>query len=260
MMPSPFPGMNPYLEQDDAWEDFHHRFIAHMGDELGGLVGEKYQVKVETRLYLHELSAEERRYLGRADVSVSGRHDTPGSSAVATLPAPISLSMPDFDTEKYSFLEIRDRRNRRVITAVELLSPTNKSPGPDRDDYLRKRLQYMATRVNLVEIDLRRGGKRPAPPEIPPCDYYVVVARWLEAAGIGCWPIRLRDRLPAIPIPLTASDREVQLDLQPLFLRVFDAAHYGNYIYSETPDPPLSAEDAEWAKQFVQLRNADNRK
>jgi hypothetical protein len=246
--------MNPYLEQDDAWEDFHHRFITHMGDDLGNLVGEKYQVKVETRLYLHELSAEERRHMGRADVSISGRHDTGTSSSVASLPAPISLAMPNF--EKYAFLEIRDRRNRRVITAIELLSPTNKSPGPDRDDYLRKRLQYMATRVNLVEIDLRRGGKRPAPPEIPPCDYYVCVARWHEAAGVGCWPISLRDPLPQIPIPLTAADREVHLDLQTLFQRVYDAAHYGNYVYSETPDPPLSREDAEWAKQFVQPRNA----
>ena len=27
-MPSPFPGMNPFLEQDDVWHDFHATFLA----------------------------------------------------------------------------------------------------------------------------------------------------------------------------------------------------------------------------------------
>ena len=33
-MPSPFPGMNPYLEHPDTWEDFHTRFITHAADTL----------------------------------------------------------------------------------------------------------------------------------------------------------------------------------------------------------------------------------
>jgi hypothetical protein len=33
-MPSPFPGMNPYLEQDDVWHDFQKRFIARAADTV----------------------------------------------------------------------------------------------------------------------------------------------------------------------------------------------------------------------------------
>src|SRR5262249_42670233 len=157
VMPSPFPGMNPFLEQSDTWEDFHQRFLTHVADTLSGMVGGNYLVKIEVRLYLHELSADERRFLGRADVGVTGP-TAPGSSPSAGgVTAPVQLEMPAVDVERHSSLEIRDRRNRRLVTAIELLSPSNKTPGADRDDYLRKRAQLLAHHIHLVEIDLRRG-------------------------------------------------------------------------------------------------------
>lgn len=252
-MPSPFPGMNPYLEQDDAWEDFHHEFISCARAMLANQTGENYIVKVETRLYVHELSAEERRYRGRADVGISLTGTGAGTSSVsvATQSAPIELTAPAVDVEKYSFLEIRERRNRRVVTAIELLSPTNKTPGPDRDDYLRKRLAYFQSLCHFVEIDLRRGGARPNPPEIPVCDYYVLLNRIERRPLIGVWPLSLTDRLPQIPIPLKAPDADITLDLQAVLDRTYDAARYGNYIYKDTPEPPLSAEQAAWAKQYL---------
>ena len=36
----------------------------------------------------------------------------------------------------------------------------------------------------------------------------------------------------------------------------YDAADYGKYIYGETPQPPLSASDAAWARPFVTSRSA----
>ena len=33
-MPSPFPGMNPFLEQDDAWHDFHEKIIPMIAERL----------------------------------------------------------------------------------------------------------------------------------------------------------------------------------------------------------------------------------
>src|SRR5437660_1235008 len=82
-MPSPFPGMNPYLEQTDTWEDFHQRFITHAGDTLSGRVGPHYLVKIEVRLYVHELSEEERRFAGRADLEVTDSPATRGGSGTA---------------------------------------------------------------------------------------------------------------------------------------------------------------------------------
>ena len=252
IMPSPFPGMNPFLEQNDAWEDFHHEFISRARETLSGEVGTNYVVRVETRLYVHELSKEERQFTGKADVSVSaGPRVVASTTAAAVLPAPAKIIFPTVDTETYSWIKILDRRNRRVVTVIELLSPTNKTPGPDRDDYLSKRSLYIYGPVNFIEIDLRRGGTRPQPPPLPGCDYYVLLGRTDDRSSYGMWPLSLRDRLPVIPVPLSPPDADVPLDLQGVLHRVYDAAQYGNYIYSETPEPPLSAEDAAWAQQIM---------
>ena len=250
-MPSPFPGMNPFLEQNDTWEDFHQSYIVGIRDALSGQLGQNYLVKIEVLLYVHELPADERRLFARADVGVTGEAGIGLSAGASGMTAPVQLKLPAVDVERYASLEIRDRRKRRLVTALELLSPTNKTPGPDRDDYLRKRQQLLDFRANLVEIDLRRGGQRPRPPELPACDYYVVVAREQEWGRLGMWPISLRERLPVIPIPLLPPDPDVLLDLQTVLDRTYDAADYGKYIYGETPDPPLTPEDEAWARQFV---------
>lgn len=247
-MPSPFPGMNPYLEQSDAWQDFHQSFLIHARDSLSAQVGPKYLVKVEVRLILHERSAEERRFVGVADVGVAETEDRKAKSVLVALEAPVSLQLPAVEVEKHLSLEIRDRRNRRVITVLELLSPSNKTPGEDRDDYLAKRRQVLAGQTHLVEIDLRRGGQRPSPPELPPCDYYALVSRYQDRPCVGCWPIGLRDRLPNLPIPLAEDDPPIHLDLKSVLDRTYDLADYGKYIYQETPEPPLSAVEEAWAR------------
>lgn len=252
-MPSPFPGMNPYLEQSEAWEDFHPSFIVHARDMLSELVGPNYVVKVETRLYLHELSAEARRFLGKADVGAVRtlpREPAAPGTAVASVPAPVRLTLPAVEVERHLSLEIRDARDRRLITVLELLSPSNKS-GADRSDYLGKRFHVLKTDTHLVEIDLRRGGVRPSPPVLPACAYYVLVSHVEDRPDMSMWPIGLRERLPVVPIPLTAPDPDVPLDLQALLHRVYDAADYGKYIYAGDPEPTLSAEDAAWARQFL---------
>jgi hypothetical protein len=165
--------------------------------------------------------------------------------------APVRLQMPAVEVERHSSLEIRDRRNRRVVTAIELLSPTNKTSGADRDDYLRKRMELFAQRVNFVEIDLRRGGLRPHPPELPPCDYYALVARIDDWPHIDMWPIGLREPLPAIPIPRSPPDTDVLLPLQEVLHGAYDDADYGRYVYKEQPEPRLNEEDAAWARQFL---------
>ena len=251
-MPSPFPGMNPYLEQKDTWEDFHANFITRAQESLSGEVGPNYLVKIEVRLILHELSADERRFMGRADVGVTTPlSSSPAGSAVAALEAPFHLQLPAVDVERHRSLEIRERRNRRVVTVIELLSPSNKKPGPDRDDYLAKRRQVLAGQTHLVEVDLRRGGTRPNMPELPACDYYALVCRYEHRPRVGFWPISLRDPLPILPIPLAAPDPDVRLDIRAVLDRAYDAADYGKYIYQEEPEPPLAPEDEAWARQFV---------
>ncbi|HXG11270.1 MAG TPA: DUF4058 family protein [Gemmataceae bacterium] len=252
-MPSPFPGMNPYLEQSAVWHDFHERFLPLAAEVLGAQVLPRYFIKIDEHIYVHELAEESRRLAGRADPSVARLVPTPGPPTVGTelLAAPAEVTAAHIDVQSLSYLEVYDRESRQVVTVVELLSPTNKYAGPDRELYLAKCRQILWRNVHLVEIDLLRGGPRMPWQGMPECDYCVVVSRAGQWPRAGLWPIRLRERLPEIPIPLRAPDPDARLDLQHLLHRVYDAAGYAYYIYTGQPEPPLSAEDAAWARSFV---------
>ncbi len=250
-MASPFPGMNPYLEQSDTWQDFHNGFLIHAQEHLGNQLGSNYLVKVETRLVLHEIPDDERCFFGIADVGVASASGTQSAEGgVALMDSPVSLVLPEFEEEKQTYLEIRDRRNRRVITVIELLSPSNKK-GEDRNVYFAKRLQIMRSQTHFVEIDLCRGGQRPSVPELPECDYYALVVQHTDRRRIGFWPIGLRDPLPVVPIPLDGDTPPARLDLKAVLDRTYDAARYANYIYQENPDLPLSIADEAWAKTII---------
>ncbi len=254
-MPSPFPGMNPYLEQEDAWHDFHDSYLPRVRDVLAAQVGEQYIVKIDEHIYIHDLVAEQRAFLGRGDVTVAGVSPSTGSvPTVGLIEAPVRVELPMLDDEHECYLEIRDRRSRVLITVMELLSPANKKPGSDRDQYINKRHQLLKRGVNLVELDLLRGGPRMPIANLPPCDYYAMVYRNWQGPHADLWPLRLRDPLPEIPVPLRESDPDLRLDLQQVLHRVYDAAGYAKYIYGSTPVPPLTAEDAAWAQSLLSAR------
>jgi hypothetical protein len=234
-MPSPFPGMNPYLEQDDAWHDFHKSFMVALAAAVGRGLANYYIVKILSHVYIHELPAD--CVANRRGAGLAGR-----------------MGFPTVDVEKLPYLEIRDWRDKRVVTVIELLSPANKNSGADREQYLSKRGELLASRTHLVEIDLLRGGPRmPSAGTLPECDYCVMIGRADSSHEAGLWPIRLRDPLPTIPIPLRDSDPDVAVDLQAVLHRVYDAARYGNYIYESSPYPALSATDDAWARQVAGL-------
>jgi hypothetical protein len=155
------------------------------------------------------------------------------------------------DVERHSYLEIRDRENRQLVTVLELLSPSNKRPGRDRDQYEDKRNALLSGTANFVEIDLLRGGPRMPMQDLPACDYCVLVSRVKPRPIADCWPIRLRDPLPVIPVPLRPDDQDARLDLQAVLHRLYDAAGYEVYIYGGQPDPPLPAVDVAWARQLL---------
>lgn len=251
-MPSPFPGMNPYLEQADVWHDFHQRFITAVAEALGALVAPRYIVKIGEHAYIHELDADLRRPVGRPDAFVTPS-GVPGTApeSVGLLDAPVEVMLPSIDIERQPFLEVRDRHGREVITVIEVLSPSNKESGPDREQYLAKRGEFLAGTSNLVEIDLLRRWGRLPPVHLPGADYCVFVSRSEQRPRAGAWPIGLRQRLPEIPIPLRASEAEPRIDLQAILHRVYDAAYYSTWIYSAGPEPPLAPDDVAWAQQFI---------
>jgi hypothetical protein len=245
--------MNPYLEQPDAWHDFHEAFCPACREVLVPQVHPDYIVKLDEHVYIHELPAEERRLLGRADLSVAeATTHAPAQHQTQLLEAPAyGRLLPSVDIERLNYVEIRDRKSRKLITVIELLSPSNKAPGGDRDQYVSKRWHLIYSGVNFVEIDLLRGGTRPPVEDLPECDYYVMVARPEQWPRVGLWPFRLRDPLPKIPIPLRAPDHDAELELKPLLDRIYDASGYEHYIYAEVPEPSLTPDDGTWAKDLL---------
>ena len=225
-MPSPFPGMNPYLEQESLWHDFHCHFLPIISELLNAQILPHYYSKLCGHEYSHEVDEESR---GSADARY-----------------------PQTDRESLSFLEIRDRDNRQLITVVELVSPATKYPGPNRRQYIAEARRLLQGNVHFVEIDLLRRG-RPIWDETPTCDYRVMVSRGepQPRGRVQVSAIRLRERLPVIPVPLLPGEADARLDLQEVLTRVYDAAGYHYYVYTEEPIPRLSAEDAAWARQFV---------
>ena len=250
-MPSPFPGMNPYLEHAEVWHDFHESFMPRVRDRLVAQIGRGYVVKLEQHLYVEELPPQKSRTLfGRSDISVAEKktraRDPESTTALVESPVQVVPLLVDEFTECY--VEIRDRQSRKLITVIELLSPSNKT-GNDRNQYLSKRDQILKSTASLVEIDLLRAGERLPFEWLPPCDYYIMVSRHQHRPPAQFWPIMLRDPLPTIPIPLRESDGDAQLDLQQLLHEIYDGADYGGHIYENPITPPLSADDALWAER-----------
>jgi hypothetical protein len=252
-MPSPFPGMNPYLEQASVWQDFHHRFISAAADSLGAQVMPRYFVKIEEHLYVHEAFENGHTLAGRADVAISEGIATPSADkGTSLLVAPALVRVPTtMDLERSAFLEIRDRNQRRLVTVIELLSPSNKLKDRDRAQYLAKREQILESSANFVEIDLLRSGTPMPWDEMPACDYYVVVSEPLARPDAGIWPLGLHDPLPPISIPLAPNEPKARLDLKALLDHIYDAAGYAYYIYATNPEPPLASEDVDWASRLV---------
>jgi hypothetical protein len=218
-MPSPFPGMNPYFEQAAHWLDFHSEFLSALRRLLVPQVAPKYIVQLEAHIYIHNV--------------------------------PTQLSLLKQDVEKVPFLEVRDRQGRELVSVIELLSPSNKRAGDDREQYLGKRRELLRSPAHLVEIDLLRGWT-PMPQEgRPECDYSVMVSRAEKRRAADFWPVRLRDRLPVIPIPLRLPDAAARVDLQEALHHAYDGPGYEYFIYRGEPEPSLPPNDAAWARQFA---------
>ncbi len=251
-MPSPFPGMNPWLEQDSLWHDFHQSFLSGLRDAVADEVSPNYYVALEEHVYIHEPPEPVARFLGRPDLAIVATRDTEFSASTAVMEAPVYTAIAEpMDVVRESFIEIRDTENDYLVTVLELLSPSNKQAGYDRDAYIAKRRNYLLGNVNFIEIDLLRGGPRMPIEELSPCDYYVLVKRASERTRAGVWPIRLRETLPTIPVPLRVPDPDARLNLQSVLHTVYDRAGYRHRIYRGTPKPKLVADDAQWAETLL---------
>ncbi len=270
-MPSPFPGMDPYLEKPSRWPGVHLNFIAIAQRLLTSQLRPKYLVRVEERVYISDDYDDPRVMQARIpDVKVAVRpgwadaNFSPGGGASESLAfeEPV-VATTWFEEEVHqAFLNVIDLESRDIVTVIEILSPTNKIPGSQgRESYRQKFLEVMHSSSHLVEIDLLRGPRTvPVPRKVGAYEYLVHVSRkGLRPRG-HLYPLRLPHRLRAIPIPLKAGDPDAQLDLQALVEQTYDQAGYDLEIdYSQEPIPPLDEEMAKWADQLLRSKGLHKR-
>ncbi|HVA46953.1 MAG TPA: DUF4058 family protein [Pirellulales bacterium] len=256
-MLSPFPGMDPYLEDPAFWPDFHLEFIVALRNSLRRRLPVNYEARLDEQIKLIDVSSDSEKQI-KPDVALLRRE----AELVAIVPARTSAASPVtlpllIEEEEYreAWIEIRYRPDHSVVSVLEVLSPTNKS-GSERIAYLAKRRAILRQPISLVEIDLLVGGRRISPPDpLPDCDYCVVVARADERARCEVYPSSLRQPLPTFRVPLKPPDGDVVVDLQEAFAAAFEHGGYATSIdYSQPPTAPLSAVDRAWAAEQAGLK------
>jgi len=227
-MPSPFPGMDPFLEHPDFFPDLHGRFHVYLSEALQDLLPPPYFAVIHERLW----------------VEPSARYIEPNTDVM---------------------IEIRTRLaegGERVVTAIEVLSLSNKRAGDHgRDLYLQKQGEILGSAVHLVEIDLLRGGEHTTPVLLDRLkrkagafQYHVSVHRFDQRGRFFIYPWQLADALPVIGVPLLPGEDEIPLDLQAVLTRCYDTGPYARRVVYDPARivAPLDPQQTAWVQQRLQ--------
>ncbi|MEG5140867.1 MULTISPECIES: DUF4058 family protein [unclassified Microcoleus] len=247
-MPSPFPGIDPYLEHPELWPGIHHLLINQIARFLSPQLRPKYLVDVKVRIY--ETPDDDTLLIAIPDATAS-------NVGFATLPTqPIKVTVPVPFPRREGYLEIRERETKELITVIEILSPTNKRAGKGRKIYEEKREEILGSRTNLVEIDLlQRGQKMPIIENID-SQYRILVCPENHRPFADLYAFNVQNPMPAFPLPLRSGDTEPTINLQELFTQIYDIASYDLKIDYRNWEviPPLSEADTIWTDAWLRDR------
>ncbi len=253
-MKSPFPGMDPFIEARGLWTDFHDSLIVELRSILNTQLPERYQALVGERTFIDVVEPIEgtaSEHLVEPDVRIDQRPnvasaaDWASQETSAAVAAPPLVMHPQLSVEEVeTYLEVHDSlEGDRVVTCIEVMSPTNKRPGsPGWGEYDRKRQLMFRGAANFIEIDLLRGGKRrPMREPWPNSPYYVLVLRQADAPRCHVYAAHAIQPLPTVPIPLSPPDADLMISLQPAVDSVLARSRYERRLrYQEPLKPPLT--------------------
>jgi hypothetical protein len=270
-MPSPFPGMDPYLESPDWFPNLHDGLIFTIQAALKARLPRPYYARSRQHVWLDlahqspvEPDVDVLRSGGVRAVRRRPDADTGGvalAEPVTSDPVVVSVEWIMGDPSHEPYLEIHRRQGTHdvVVAVLEILSPSNKTPGDHgRNLYVAKQQETLLSQVHLIEIDLLRAGTHAtavpldlAVAKSGPFDYHVCVHRFDHFKDFFVYPLQLESRLPVIAVPLLPGDPDVPLDLQAVFDRAYDEGPYDTAVRYDmaTVEPPLRPEQAEWVKQ-----------
>ena len=251
--------MDPYLESH--WRDIHAGLIIYARDALQGFLPNSLRARVEESVLLETPT-------GFADhplvpdvrvVEFTSRRVTETAPGAGIAVAERELVEVDAEPATETFIEIIDRESgNRVVTVIEFLSPSNKSPGKNQEQYLRKQNEICSSTSNLVEIDLNRFGTHSLAFPLGNLrrsgrTAYMASVRRPNGSGLAeVYSMPLWERLPTIKIPLRPTDADVPLELQPLVDQCYRNGGYeGTLNYAVDPEPPLDGSEKEWAETML---------
>lgn len=265
-MPSPVPGMDPFIEACGLWEDFHPLLIAEIHRALASTVPERYVVRLGVRSYIVLTDSEGKDFHPLLpDVGIttpaSELSAKPASAAVAEAADEEAVSMDAFVSTEYreTFIDIYARDpEKHLVTGIELLSPSNKRRGSEGWElYMRKRQGFLLGAANFVELDLLRGGGRlPMVSPWPTSPYALLVCRQQRAPRCRVWPASFQRPLRPIPVPLSPPDADVQLDLQPLIAAIYRRSRYeADLDYSHPLQPLLTESESAWMAERLRTHS-----
>ncbi len=249
--------MNPFFEQQ--WQDAHTRLITHVCEALQEHLPVDLVARAEEQIV--GIGAASQTATFRPDVSVTQPWEDTGKGGVA-LAAPVRAPTATpprrifLEDEVERWIEIRDETGR-LVTVIELLSPSNKESEAAREQYRHKRRTLVSGGVNVVEIDLVRQGASIFPNEMNALmraergTYGVCVFRSSHLGEREAYVIGLRERLPVISIPLRPTDADIPLELQRLIDLCHERGRYHRLRYRIELDPPLSPADAAWVQETL---------
>jgi hypothetical protein len=249
-MPNPFPGMDPYLE-GWMWPSVHNDLINEISMQLSDKLRPKYITRKDLRVFIASPDPlEVANVVNRLpDVGIYATAQGASRDAGAPTNAPLVLDALVPQTIEQTFIEIRDVAERRLVTAIEVLSMTNKR-GDGLEEYRRKRNEMLAGDAHFLEIDfLRLGDRFPVAEPLPSTPYFVFLSRANRRAKVEIWPIALESPLPVVNVPLLAGDPDVKLDLQTAFQTMHERYSYDQPEEHRGPLSGLSHEQIAWAEE-----------
>jgi hypothetical protein len=221
-MASPFPGMDPYLEDERRWKAFQPLLVHSL-----------YQMLLPGLLDRYRARVGERDYCSEEALFTSIRREQ----------------------HKEAFIEVRQRTDGRLITLIEVVSPANKITGDGRRVYSERRDEVKKLNANVVEIDLVLQGQTlfdGVKDSAPTWDYAVVVTRWTHPDRYEIYSATLPKRLPRFRVPLASDDRDTVLDLQAAVARAYDQGDFVKCIdYALDPATRLSDESRRWLSDHL---------
>jgi hypothetical protein len=257
--------MDPYLEDPAGWTEVHQRLITTLSTELNRLLPPQYVARMGERVYVAQSSRSiypDSMVLERPAAAPVLSQGAGGTAVMVASDPPWIVTVLPAEAREV-FVEIYSLRGEhRLITVIEVLSPTNKAAGTEGGRlYLTKQREVLASQTHLIEIDLLQHGEHTVAPPVDDLlqrgdwHYLVSLHRGGQVERFEVWPISLRQRLPRIHVPLADEDPDVVLDLQAVLDRCHDEGAYSRALdYRQDPPVPLSREDTEWTDALLRER------